>query len=91
MKAAEEAVKNNEELRFRVQVAQLTVMYTFMMRWDEMRDAAGKAGADWPMAESIQEVHDRFVEVAKKKNITRLNEWQAGYGPIEEAVKRAKK
>jgi len=90
LKAAEQAVQDHPDLRFRVQVDQLPVMYVFMMRWDEMRDAAKTANADWPMPESIQETYDRFVEIAKKKNITRLNEGQEGYGPLDEALKRAK-
>jgi hypothetical protein len=91
LKAAEQAVQDHPDLRFRVQVDQLPVMYVFMMRWDEMRDAAKAANADWPMPESIQETYDRFVEIAKKKNITRLNEGQEGYGPLDEALRRAKK
>jgi len=88
---AEAAVRDNPELRFRVRVALLPVMYTFMMRWDEMRDAAQQAGADWPMPDSIQETYDRFMVVAKKKNITRLNEWQEGFGALDDALKRAQK
>lgn len=91
LKAAEQAVQDDPDLRFRVQVDQLPVMYVFMMRWDEMRDAAKAANADWPMPESIQDAYNRFVEVATKKNITRLNEGQQGYGPLDEALKRAKK
>jgi hypothetical protein len=90
LKAAEQAVQDHPDLSFRVQVDQLPVMYVFMMRWDEMRDAAKAANADWPMPESIQETYDHFVEIAKKKNITRLNEGQEGYGPLDEALKRAK-
>ena len=90
LKAAEAAVKDDPDLRFRVQVAQLPVMYTFMMRWDEMCDKAA-APADWPMPQSIKTVYERFVKVAKKKNITRLNEWNEGYGALEEALKRATK
>ena len=91
LKAAEAAVRDDGDLRFRVQVAQLPVMYTFMMRWDEMRDKARAANADWPMPESIQDAYDDFVKVAKKKNITRLSEWQTGYGALDEALRRAKK
>jgi len=91
LKAAEEAVQDNLELRFRVQVAQLPVMYTFMMRWDEMREKAEVSGADWPMPESIQDTFEQFMKIAKKKNVTRLNEWNEGYGALEEALKRAKK
>jgi hypothetical protein len=91
LKAAEAAVQNDPNLLFRVQVAQLPVMYTFMVRWDEMREKAQAAGADWPMPDSIQETYDRFVQIAKKKNVTRLNEWQDGYVALDEALKRAKK
>ncbi|MBN2136840.1 MAG: DUF4838 domain-containing protein [Sedimentisphaerales bacterium] len=90
LKAAENAVKDDPELRFRVQVAQLPVIYTLIIRWKEMRDAAEKANADWPIQDSIQQAYDHFVEIAEKKNITRLNEWQNGFVPIDEALKRYK-
>jgi hypothetical protein len=91
LKAAETAVRNNPDLRFRVQVAQLPVMYTFMTRWDEMREKAEAAGADWPMPETIQAAFEHFMKIAKKKNITRLDEWNPGYGALEKALERAKK
>ena len=91
LKAAEAAVQDNPELRFRVQVAQLPAMYTFMMRWDEMRQQAEVSGADWPMPNSIKTAYEHFMKIAKKKNITRLNEWNPGYGALDEALKRAKK
>lgn len=88
LKDAEEAVKDDPELQFRVQVAQLPLMYVFMMRWDEMREKASSAGADWPMPDSIQDTFEQFLAVAKKKNITRLDEWHEGYGALEKAVER---
>jgi hypothetical protein len=88
---AEAAVRDDPDLRFRVQTAQLPVMYSFMMRWDEMRDAAKAVNAEWPMPETIEQTYERFMEVAKKKNITRLNEWQEGFGALDNAVKRAEK
>ncbi|MCH8119934.1 MAG: DUF4838 domain-containing protein [Planctomycetes bacterium] len=91
LKAAEAAVEDNPELRFRVQVAQLPVMYTFMMRWDEMREKAEVSGADWPMPDSIKTAYEHFLKVAKKKNITRLNEWNEGFGALEKALERTKK
>jgi hypothetical protein len=91
LKAAEAAVQNDPNLLFRVQVAQLPVMYTFMIRWDEMREKATADSVSWPMPDSIQDAYNKFVEIAKKKNITRLNEWQQGYVSLEEALKRAKK
>jgi len=91
LKAAEEAVQDNPELLFCIQVAELPMMYTFMMRWDEMREKAKADGADWPMAESIQDTYEQFMKIAGKKNVTRLNEWNDGFGAIEEALERAKK
>jgi len=91
LKAAEAAVRDNPDLRFRVQVAQMPIMYTFMMRWNEMRKACKAAGADWPMDESIKVTYEQFMEIAKKNNVTRLNEWRDGFEPIEKAVERAKK
>jgi hypothetical protein len=91
LKAAEEAASDDPELRFRVQVAQLPIMYTFMVRWDEMRKQAAGLGVDWPMPDSIQKAFEQFTKVAKKKNISRLNEWQQGYGALEKALERAKK
>ncbi len=87
--AAEEQVKDNPELQFRVQVAQLPVMYSFMMRWTEMREAAKAANAEWPMPESIRSAYDRFMEIARKKNVTRLSEWQEGFGALDDALARA--
>ena len=91
LKAAEKAVQDNPELRFRVRVAQLPVMYTFMTRWDEMRQKAEEIGADWPMPQTIQGAFEKFMKIARKKNVTRLNEWNEGFGALEEALKRAKK
>jgi len=91
LKAAEATVQDDPELRFRVQVAQLPVMYVFMMRWDEMRQNAVTAGVDWPMPDLIQDAYDNFMQIAKKKNITRLDEWNEGYGALKKALERAKK
>jgi hypothetical protein len=43
------------------------------------------------MPGSIQDAFEQFVAVAKKKNVTRLNERSTGYGVLTEAVKRAAK
>jgi hypothetical protein len=91
LKVAEAAVQDDPDLWFRVQVAQLPVMYAFMMNWNQMREDCAAAGADWPMPESIETTFEQFKQVAEKKNITRLNERRAGYGPLEQAIERAKK
>lgn len=89
LQAAEGAVRDNPDLLFRVKVAQLPVLYTLMMRWDEMRTAAAQAGKPWPVSDSIQQVFEQFMDTARKKNVTRLNEWADGYGNLEQAVARA--
>lgn len=86
LEAAKRAVADDPDLRFRVQVAQLPVMYTFMMRWSEMREAAKTAGAEWPIPDSIQATYEQFLTVARRKNITRLDEWRQGFGALERAL-----
>ena len=88
---AEAAVKDKRDLLQRVRVAQLPAMYAFMMRWKEMRARAKALKAPWPMAESIDEAYKRFAAVAEAAKIARLNEWQKGFGPLKQAVARAKK
>jgi len=90
LEAAEAAVRDDPELRFRVQVVQLPIMYTFMMHWNEMRKKAKAAGADWPMPESIEAANEHFMEVAGKKKMTRLDEWNEGFGALEKALERAR-
>ncbi len=89
LKAAEAAVQNDPALAIRVQVAELPVLYTFVMRWNDMRAAAKAANADWPMLPSAKDTYDQFLVIAKKKNVTRLNESQQGFGALEKAVGRA--
>jgi hypothetical protein len=91
LKAAESAVAMDAELRFRVQVAQLPVMYTFMMRWDELRENAQVTATAWPMPDTIEETFDHFMTVAQTKGLTHLREYPSGFGALEEAVKRAGK
>ncbi len=91
LKEAEQAVADDPDLRFRVQVAQLPTLYTLMMRWDKMKEQARTSGADWPVSDSIQKTFDHFIKIARKKNITRLSEWQPGFGALEDAVQRASK
>ena len=88
LQEAEEAVREDPDLRFRVQCAQLPVLYTFMVRWNEFRKEASTTGAPWPLADSIAEVYQQFKSVAAKKNITRLNEHTAGFESLEKVIKK---
>jgi hypothetical protein len=90
LKEAEAAAADNEDLRFRVRVAQLPVMYAVMMKWQQMRKEAEAANVSWPWPESIEKFYSDFKKVAVAKKIKRLNEWNEGFGVLEEAVSRTR-
>ena len=73
-----------------VQVVQLPLLYAFIMRWQEMQAAAKAAKIDWPIQDSPDDAYAAFRNVADKKGISRLNEWNPGFGALEKALKRAK-
>ena len=89
LQAAEAAAQSDPTLQFRVQVAELPVMYTFILRWNDLREAAKAAGADWPLPPSAKETYDQFLTIAKKKNVTQLSEGRQGFGELEKALERA--
>ena len=74
LKAAAEAVKDDPEMRFRIEVAQLPVIHVFVLRWDELRETAAASDTPWPMPDSIKEALDHFREVVRKADITHLGE-----------------
>jgi hypothetical protein len=43
------------------------------------------------MPETIEATYEHFMKIAKKKKISRLSEWQVGFGALEKALERAKK
>ncbi len=81
LKAAEKAVESSPELRFRVQVAQMPVMHTFMVRWDEMRKVANAEGKPWPFSDSMSDTFDRFVKIAKRVGMINSSLEPTGDGP----------
>lgn len=90
LKAAEAAAAGDAAIVERVKMAQLPVMYAYLQHWKELREEARAAGVDWPLGESPDAVGEAFMAVAKRNGVTRLCEWQDGYGLVEEAVKRAR-
>ena len=87
------AVVDNPEVRHRVEVVQLGVIYVFMMRWEKLQQQAKESRTDWPISDNIDEVLAEFKRVAAAKNITRISEWKEGLEYLENAVRdvRAKK
>jgi hypothetical protein len=90
LKAGEEAAGGDAAILDRVRMAQLPAMYAFLQHWKALREQTQAAGLDWPMGDSPDAVYEAFVTVAKRNNVSRLREWDDGYGLVEEAVKRAR-
>ncbi len=74
LEAAEKAAGDDAALRHRVRVAQLPVLYTFLQRWEPLRNEARQTGAAWPVAETIQAVYDRFMSTATAEHVTMISE-----------------
>ncbi|UCG17126.1 MAG: DUF4838 domain-containing protein [Phycisphaerales bacterium] len=86
--AAEAAVQEDADIRQRVKVARLPIMYIFLMRWQSLREAAESANVQWPVAQSQQALHKEFMQVAKSAGITHIREHAPGFGALTEALQR---
>ncbi len=87
--AAEAAVRGCPEFLSHVQVAQLPVLYAFLMQWDTLKDLAAQSGSAWPLSADISDVHEIFMGIARREGITRLDEWHEGFDALDKAVKSA--
>lgn len=86
---AERSVSNQPELLFRVQCAKLPTQYAFMMCWLPWRQEAVENKLPWPMPDNIQQAYDNFIAVAKHNHVTRLDEWNEGFGNLNKALEAA--
>ena len=69
LRQAEEAVQDDHELLQRVKIAQLPVLYTFLARWNDLRDRATCRGDRWPISESREHIAKYFTHIVKENNI----------------------
>jgi hypothetical protein len=74
LRAAEGAAGDDEALRQRVRVAQLPLLYTFMVRWDALRQEATAEGVAWPVDNNILNVYEQFMAIARAENVTMVAE-----------------
>ena len=65
VQAAAAAVASEPVLARRVQLTRLPIMFVFLHRWNELRDAANDAGVHWPMGPSQQGLHADIVALAR--------------------------
>jgi hypothetical protein len=80
---AEEKAESPEILQ-RVQRAGLPVQYAFILRWEHLKDEAGDEA--FPFDESREELAAQFEKKARDLGITRLNEWQNGFGLLQQIM-----
>lgn len=74
MRAAEAAAGTDEAVAHRVHVAQLPLLYTFLVRWEALHKEADASGAPWPVDDAPSAVYERFMRTAKAENITMVSE-----------------
>ena len=75
--AEEAAAAGGDEVALRVRVAQLGVLYAFLVRWDELWHTALDTGAEWPLEGKLDDAHARFVAIKGEGNVTRLSDQDA--------------
>ncbi|MCP4710810.1 MAG: DUF4838 domain-containing protein [Planctomycetes bacterium] len=86
--AAQHAVNDQPEFLPRVQHCRLSILYVAIRRWDELRRKALEEGIDWPWGDSAEQAREQFEQCARSLNITRLNEWEEGFGPLIYGVRK---
>ncbi len=74
LKAAEQAAGADAAIRQRVQVAQLPVLYAFLIEWDRLQEQAKLAGLPSPVAQHAQDVYEQFMTIAKAIGVTHVAE-----------------
>ncbi|MHC4982027.1 MAG: DUF4838 domain-containing protein [Planctomycetota bacterium] len=89
LKAAEKAVGDDETLLDRVRMAQLPAMYAFLWRWRALRQEGRRSAAGWPLSDDPRAVAAELKRIARTNGVTRVNEWDEGFGLLDQAVERA--
>ncbi len=76
LRDAKAAVAKEAELLKRVEVAELSLLYPFMLRWDELKESVEATPAlDWPFeGVKMREVYDRFLETVEASGIKHYSE-----------------
>ena len=86
LQAAERAVADSPELLKRVRLAQMPVMYAFMIRWADLQKQAAKQHADWPMPADPHQVLADFKARAELIGVKRVSE-QETFDKLESNLK----
>jgi len=71
----------------RVRIAEMPVIYAFLVRWDILRQQAVTSAAEWPVSTDIQKVYADFKKTATLAGVTRIGE-AYGLDDLQNAVDR---
>jgi len=71
---AEAAVADKPDVLFRVKVARMPIMYVKAMRWFDFQPEARRRGIKWPDIDEYNRLCQEFIDIGKKRGITRLSE-----------------
>jgi len=75
MLAAKKSVQGEAELTKRVEIAELSLLYPFMVRWDELYEESAARGTAWPLGEeTLEQVFQRFETMREKYNVPQISE-----------------
>ncbi|MDD8043420.1 MAG: DUF4838 domain-containing protein [Verrucomicrobiota bacterium] len=74
------------EIRRRVQIAELPVLYAFILRWNQLKEEAGPRA--FPFDQTREELAEEFEASAKDLGVTRINEWEEGFGLLKQILAR---
>lgn len=77
LRAAKAAATGNQEALRRLDVAELPLLYVFLVRWDELKHGATTSGTAWPIEPDIRTVYDRLLAVMETNGVTRFSEKNA--------------
>ncbi len=89
MQEAEKAVAADPVLVRRVKLAQMPMMYAFMIRWADLQKQAAERHAAWPMADDPQQVLAEFKTRAGWLGIKRASELET-FDKLEAKLKLPK-
>lgn len=74
--SAERKARRSKEYVRRVRRATLPVAYVVLTRWDPLKEEARKTGKKWPWPASREEFLARFLDGARREEMTMISEWQ---------------
>jgi hypothetical protein len=70
LQTAEEAVAGDPELRRRVRLQWIPVLFAFMYQWDDLRADAEKANQSWPFEGTQHDLHARIAQLGAEHGLS---------------------